>query len=98
MALNNALLAELKHESVNTRKMLERVPTEKLLWKPHERSYTLGTLATHIALLPAWVGRVISNDEFDLAKNQLKPPPVENKEQIVKIFDDKLAESISILE
>jgi uncharacterized damage-inducible protein DinB len=98
MALNQALLAELKQESANTRKMLERVPTDRLSWKPHEKSYTLGGLATHIAGLPKWIGRTINQDEFDLAKTQLKPPTVENTEQILKIFDDSLAENISILE
>lgn len=98
MALNQALLAELKHESTNTRKILERVPTEKLSWKPHEKSTSLGALATHIAQLSNWIGRIINADEFDLAKTSLKPPPVENSEQIVKMFDENLAENINALE
>ncbi|HXL56925.1 MAG TPA: DinB family protein [Chitinophagaceae bacterium] len=98
MALNQALLGELKHESANTRKMLERVPTDKLSWKPHEKSYTLGRLATHIAALPAWIGRTINLDEFDLAKNQIQPVIAGNTEGILKIFDDSLATNIPILE
>ena len=42
MSINAALLGELKHESANTRKMLERVPTDKLEWMPHEKSMKLG--------------------------------------------------------
>jgi len=52
MPINQALLAEFKHESNNTRKILERVPTDKLSWKPHEKSMTIGRLATHIAEIP----------------------------------------------
>src|SRR5262245_9887776 len=46
MALKDGLLAEFDHEMGTTRKLLERVPDEKLPWKPHERSMSLGGLAT----------------------------------------------------
>jgi uncharacterized damage-inducible protein DinB len=98
MALNQALLAELRHESANTRKILERVPGDKLSWKPHEKSYTLGRLAIHIATLPGWIGRIISNNEFDFVKHQYIQPPAESTEQIVKTFDDAVAANIPILE
>ena len=98
MAINQALLAELKNEAGNTRKMLERVPTDKLSWKPHEKSMTLGRLATHIAQIPAWIGRVINQNEFDFAKHPYKADVAENTEQLLKIFDDTLAENITILE
>lgn len=97
MAIKDALLAELKHESSSTRKILERVPMENLTWRPHEKSYTLGRLATHIAQIPGWISRVINHDEFDLAKMQ---PPVtaENNEQLMKIFEDTIAANITVLE
>ncbi|MDQ2863925.1 MAG: DinB family protein, partial [Bacteroidota bacterium] len=62
MSINSALLAELKNESINTRKMLERVPTENLSWRPHEKSMTVGRIATHIAELPIWFTRIIGAD------------------------------------
>ena len=49
MAIKDAFIAELKHEASLTKKMLERVPLEKADWKPHEKSMSLGRLATHIA-------------------------------------------------
>jgi uncharacterized damage-inducible protein DinB len=98
MALNQALLAELKHESASTRKMLERVPAGKLLWRPHEKSYTLGKLAIHVATLPGWIEKIINKDEFDFAKHQYIQPPAESTEQIVKTFDDAVAANIPILE
>jgi uncharacterized damage-inducible protein DinB len=98
MALNQALLAELKHESVNTRKILERVPTEQLSWRPHEKSYTIGHLAMHIAGISGWISKIINKDEFDLAANQLQPKVAESGEQILKKFDDTLAANIPVLE
>ena len=44
-----ALLAELEAESAATRRLLERVPADRLAWKPHEKSMTLGQLAHHVA-------------------------------------------------
>ena len=75
MPINTALVAELKQEAVNTRKMIERLPTAKLEWRPHEKSMTIGRLATHIADLPAWFGRIISVDEFDLRRRFLIVKP-----------------------
>ena len=49
MALKDALLPEFDHEMANTRKTLERVPEDRLSWKPHPKSGTMGWLATHVA-------------------------------------------------
>src|SRR6185503_2920093 len=43
-----ALIAELEQEAASTRKLLERVPADKLAWRPHERSMTIGQLAQHV--------------------------------------------------
>jgi uncharacterized damage-inducible protein DinB len=59
--------ADLATEHATTRKFLERIPEEQFAWKPHEKSYSLGTLAAHIANLTRWQNMVIELDEFDLA-------------------------------
>ena len=98
MSINTALIAELKHEAVNTRKMIERVPTDKLQWRPHEKSMTIGRLATHIADLPAWFGRIISADEFDFATAVFNRETKESTEAVLQLFDERLATAISLLE
>jgi uncharacterized damage-inducible protein DinB len=98
MAIKDALLAELKHESSSTRRILERVPGDNLLWKPHEKSYTIGRLATHIAQIPAWISRIIKHDEFDFAKNLYKAITAESNEELMKIFEETLTENIAVLE
>ena len=47
-----ALLYEFDGEMVNTRKVLERVPENSLAWRPHEKAFTLGRLANHVATVP----------------------------------------------
>ena len=54
MPLSEALLPEFDEEMKNTRKMLERVPDEKFDYKPHEKSMTMGRLASHVAEMPSW--------------------------------------------
>ena len=62
MSIAQALLGEFEHESRITRKFLERVPHEKLGWKPHEKSHTAGELALHVAMLPEFVTRMALAD------------------------------------
>jgi uncharacterized damage-inducible protein DinB len=58
-----SLLAEFEQELGTTRKFLERVPAERLTWRPHEKSMTVGELALHIAQTPASVLRLTEPDE-----------------------------------
>ena len=60
-------LTELEEEAITTRKMLERVPTDKFEWQPHPKSMTLKRLATHVAELPSWIAMTINTDELDPA-------------------------------
>jgi len=98
MAVSTAFLGELKHESGSTRKILERVPTDRLSWKPHEKSMMLTRLATHVATTPGWITRIITAGEFDLAKTPIKTPNAESNEQLLKVFDETLAANIPVLE
>ena len=66
MSIAQAMLGEFEHESKITRKFLERVPQDKLSWKPHEKSHTAGALARHIAIVPGNVARAALVDESPL--------------------------------
>lgn len=67
MALKDALLPEFDHEWAVTRRLLERVPFDQAEWKPHDRSMTIGALATHLADLPTWAPVLLRQPEFDMA-------------------------------
>lgn len=66
MSIAQAMLAEFEHEAKITRRFLERVPQNKLDWKPHEKSHTAGALALHIANVPGGVVRSAVLDESPL--------------------------------
>ena len=75
MALNEALLPEFDAEMANTRKTLERVPTDKFSWKPHEKSGTMGWLANHLADVPEWAVYTLQQESLDMAPNGVAPTP-----------------------
>jgi uncharacterized damage-inducible protein DinB len=65
--ISSAMLAEFEAELATTRKFLERVPAEKLAWRPHEKSMTAGQLALHVAQVPLGV--------LTMAMQDAAPPP-----------------------
>jgi uncharacterized damage-inducible protein DinB len=68
MALKHMLLMEYDHEMATTRKLLDRVPHDKLAWMPHDKSMTLGGLALHIAGLPGWALYILERRELDVSE------------------------------
>src|SRR5258708_8683423 len=69
MPIIQMILPECDHEMANTRKTLERVPDDKFAWKPHEKSTSLGGLATHLANIPSWTKNTFEQDELDISPN-----------------------------
>jgi uncharacterized damage-inducible protein DinB len=67
MTIAESLLPEYDQEMANTRRMLARVPQDKHDWKPHEKSMTLGRLASHLAEMPTWALQTCRTDELDIA-------------------------------
>lgn len=63
MSIAESLLAEFENEARTTRKFLERLPQDKLGWKPHDKSMSAGQLAFHIASAPGHVVRMVEQDE-----------------------------------
>jgi len=62
MAIKDALLPEFDHEMATARKVIERVPDGKFGYKPHDKSMTMGRLASHIAEMPNWAGPYLPKD------------------------------------
>ncbi|HXI32417.1 MAG TPA: DinB family protein [Vicinamibacterales bacterium] len=67
MTIAELLLPEFDQEMAATRKVLERVPDETLAWKPHDKSFSMGNLASHIANMVTWTVDTMNRQEFDLA-------------------------------
>ena len=98
MNMIDPVLAELAHEAATTRRLLERVPERHLAWKPHEKSMTLGRLATHLAEIPGWVGSIVEKDAFDLGTSGYVPPTIDRVPEIVAMFDRNIAALTETLE
>jgi uncharacterized damage-inducible protein DinB len=96
--LNQALIPELKHEAASTRKMLERVPTDKWDWKPHDRSMTLGRLASHLATIPDYMTVTLTSDELDFAKGTYRPAAPTSTKTLLDVFNTSYEKALQTLE
>ena len=97
MSLSEPIAAELQREAATTRRMLERVPEEKLEWRPHEKSMTLGRLAGHIAELPSLVAMTLTQDEVDFAAGNYQPFVASNVAELLEKFDGNVAGAVEAL-
>ncbi len=79
---------QLKEEITKTRKMLEIVPDDQYDWKPHVKSMSVRSLATHIAELPTWIPLAIDTDILDFATGDYKPTHIDNTKELLKVFDE----------
>lgn len=94
------LLTEFDRETSVTRQLLERVPEERTSWRPHERSWTLGQLALHLATLPTWLVATVRGTELDIdpATGGPYPRPVfESAASTLRAFDRNVAEARAVL-
>lgn len=94
MAMSQAFLPEFDQEMANTRKVLERVPEDKLTWKPHSKSPTMAWLAGHVANLPSWASFTFGQDELDLApggKAQQPAAQPTSRKEIMDAFEKNAA-------
>lgn len=84
------MLQELDQEAVTTRRVLERVPFDRLSWQPHERSMTMSVLAMHVATLPGALADVAMADGFDVTA-PIPRPEAESVTQLLETLDASLA-------
>ncbi len=90
MDLRPILLDELKAEMANTRRVLERVPEERMDWQPHAKSMTMSRLASHLAELPGRAAKMLGQDSFDMTPpGATRPAPLMLRERaaLLELFD-----------
>jgi uncharacterized damage-inducible protein DinB len=97
MALKDAFIAELKQESMSTLKMLEKIPMDKAGWKSHEKSMTLGRLATHVAEIPHWISDIVLVDEYDFLTHPYNPLTASSLEELTSILQKNMTKAIADL-
>ena len=101
MKINEPLLDELDREATGIRKTLEQVPEGKNDWKPHPKSMPLGSLATIVATIPAWLDMVVNQDELDInppGGPQHKPPQWKTRRDLLDQFEASLKKGREVLQ
>lgn len=99
--LREILFADLDAELASTRRVLDRLPDERFDWKPHDRSWTLGELATHVTNLLQWQLLIIGQDELDLAVPQPRREALPGRAAVLAEYDASaaaLTEAVSRLD
>jgi uncharacterized damage-inducible protein DinB len=98
MRFSDAMVQEFLHESQTTKKLLERLPEDKLSWKPHEKSMPLNRLATHITEIPQWTDIIVNQDSFDMASVDYTPTILESRQEILDSFQKNLDKFAEVLQ
>jgi uncharacterized damage-inducible protein DinB len=95
MTIAAAFLAELEQEMKTTRKLLERVPSDKAQWKPHPKSFPLGHLAQLVATMPGWITKAVKGIDINLASGP--GYTFEKTDTLVALLDKHVAEARAAL-
>jgi uncharacterized damage-inducible protein DinB len=91
MKLADSILMELDQEAQTTKRVLDRIPDDKLAWKPHPKSFSLGQLALHIASGPSAIAAAVTQDTME-APNFAQPQP-KNRQEVLDTFSKSLGEA-----
>ena len=95
MTIAESMLREFEEQAPITRRFLERLPEEKLMWKPHEKSMTAGQLALHLATVPGGVVRAVQQNPAE-PRGFNFPQPVSLRE-ILEAMDRSIVTVRSVL-
>jgi uncharacterized damage-inducible protein DinB len=90
MPIAQSLLSEFEVQAPITRKFLERLPEDKLNWRPHEKSRSAGELALHLALVPGSVVRFVRSNPAQAPDFATIPQPA-SREEILKAFEESVS-------
>jgi uncharacterized damage-inducible protein DinB len=88
MRLVDSILMELDQEAQTTKRVLDRIPNDKLAWKPHPKSFSLGQLALHIASAPGSIAAAVVPDTVEVT-NFSRPEP-KNRQEVLDTFAESL--------
>jgi uncharacterized damage-inducible protein DinB len=100
MNISQALLPEFDMEIANTRKTLERVPEDKPDFRPHPKSMTMSRLAGHVAEIPIWATKTLSEDELDTnpaGGAQMQPGVMTSRKELLAKFDAEVKKARAAL-
>ncbi|MEX2093650.1 MAG: DinB family protein, partial [Pirellulales bacterium] len=94
MKISELLLPEFDQEMARTRKVLERIPNDKLDWKAHPKSNTIGWVGSHLVEMPSWTEPTLTSDSWDFEPPGGEPyrtPMLKSSAEMVARFDEQVA-------
>jgi uncharacterized damage-inducible protein DinB len=97
MTLADGLVQELDQEMQTTRRLLERVPDDRLGWRPHGRARTLGQLALHVAMVPGAVAELGSQPSPVQAPTFGEDPAPARAADLLPVLDQSIARAKQIV-
>jgi uncharacterized damage-inducible protein DinB len=98
MTYKESFLFEVKAEAEKTKKLLRIVPEKYFDWKPHEKSFSLSRLSSHVAELLGWISYILESDELDFAKLDYKPPVISHTSDLLMTLEENINKAILALE
>src|SRR6476646_10574324 len=69
MSIGTSLVPEFEQETSTTRRVLERVPSDRGDFKPHPKSFSLAHLAQLVSWMPGWIANTLTSTQLDLGKS-----------------------------
>ena len=96
MGMSDAFVQEIDQEGKTTRRVLERVPSGQLAWKPHPKSMSLGELALHTAQVPGLIASWALEDTSNLS-GAPKQTQAESTDQVLKAHDASMTKAKDVL-
>lgn len=96
MSIAQEMLDEFEVQAPITRRFLERLPEDKLTWKPHEKSMTAGQLAYHLATVPGGIVRFVQNNPAQVPESFKAPQPA-SRQEILKALEESSETVRSVL-
>ena len=97
-ALAAPVLEEFLEETATTKRVLDRVPGDKLSWKPHPKWMSLGQLAWHVASIPGGISRIAQQSSFDVSLGSFVPPQPNSLEEILSAHEQSSRDAKKFLE
>src|SRR3954465_13074761 len=98
--LTRPLISELEQEAKTTRRVIERVPADRLGFQPHPKAMTLGQLALHVARLPGSFARLARRgrlDGLDAATANFKLDSPADVEEVRTTLEASVTDALAFL-
>ena len=100
MNLSRSLLPEFGHETAGLRRVIERIPTDHMDFRPHPKSFSLHDLTNHLVTVPGWAATTMTETELDFGLPETRarqPKPSHTVEGLLRTLDAGVEKALTAL-